>query len=100
MLLVCPKSIGRFHSEFAQMLEFMDGFQLVLISLDVLELPQGFRSMDLIIAWYLTPIGRVPRIVVLDIRAILVGIVVFDVGRGLSGSSGRLRLGGVRLSDP
>ena len=54
VLLMCPESIGRFHSEFAQMLEFIDGFQLVLVAREVIRLPQGFRSMDFVIAWWLS----------------------------------------------
>ena len=97
LLLVRPKSIGLFHSEFAEMLEFIDGFQLILISFNVVRLPQGFRSMDLGIDGWLIRRRPVLHIVVLDICAIVVRVFL-GVGAGLSGSSGGLRPEGVRLS--
>ena len=74
MLLVRPKSRGWFHSEFAQMLEFIDSFQLVRISFHVVRLPQGFWSMNLVLAGWLIPIRPVLHIVVLQIPAIVIGV--------------------------
>ena len=49
VLLMCCKSIRRFHREFASMLNYIDGFQLSLVGHDVVRLPLGFRSMDCVI---------------------------------------------------
>ena len=97
-----PKSIGWLHSECAQMLEFSDGFQVLLVALHVVQLPQGFRSMNLIVVGRLIRIRPVPNIIqFVLVCAIVVGAIVvgifFNVAGGLIGSSGGLRLGGVRL---
>ena len=94
-----PKLIEWLHSKFAQMLEFIDGFQLVPVGLHVVRLLQSLRLMNLVIAGWLIRIWLVLRIVVLGIGAFVVG-VFFGVGHSLSRWSGRLHLRGVRLSDP
>ena len=96
---MCPKLIGRFHSELAQMLDFIDNFQLVPVSFHVVRLLQGFWSMDLIIAGSLiSQIRPGLHILVLDICAIVVRVFFFGVGGGFSGSRGGFRLWGVPLS--
>ena len=79
---MCPKSIRRFYSEFPWTLEFSDGFQNVLVSLEAIRLPQELRSTDLILAGWLTSRKRpvvfvgIRHFVVLDIRTIIVVVVV------------------------
>ena len=99
---MCPQSIARLHFEFAQMLEFMDGFQLVLVTLEVIRLPQGLWSTDFVIAGWLP--SRL-RVVLLEIKVVSVGIrpiVVLGIGTVvvgvISGSSGCLRLLDVQFS--
>ena len=99
---MCPKLIGWPHFESAQMLEFVDGFQLVFVLLHIIHLPQGFRSTNLIVPGWLTRIRPTLHAVRMALVAIIVGIIVvgaivvgaivvgvfFDVGTGSIGSSG------------
>ena len=61
----------------------MDGFQQVLVSLHIIWLPEGFLSMDFILAgWMTTQIRAVRHIVVLDGRDIVAVVFFFRVGVG------------------
>ena len=100
--LMRTKSIGWLHSEFAQMLEVIDGFQPVLVAFHVVHMPQEFQPMDLIVAGWLIRKRPVPHIVqIFFVGAIVVGAIAvgvfFDLGGGLIGSSAGLRFGGVRI---
>ena len=79
VLLMCPKSIGQFHSGFPQMMEFIDGFQLVLVGREVIRLSPGLWSMDFVIVGWSSSrvrvilLERVVLLVVQGIRHIFIG---------------------------
>ena len=45
VFLMCPKLLGHFHPKSASKTEFIDGFQLCLVSFNVVRLPLGLASM-------------------------------------------------------
>ena len=94
VLLMCPKSIGRFHPKFAHMLEFIHSLQLVLVAREVIWLPQGFQSMDFVIVGCL--FSQI-TVILLETVVLLVGIRHIVVISVCSGWSGCLCLSGRSL---
>ena len=84
VVVMCPQWIGLFHPKFASRANFIDGFQLGLVRLDVVRLPLGLGSMihDCVLVWW--PLGRI-RVVLLVFR-IAFRHVLIDGCRSSSGS--------------
>ena len=67
IVLVRPKSIGRFHSERTQVLELIDGLNFMVVLRHVLGLPQRFWLRHSIVTgrWCPPPLCGVVRIILL-----------------------------------
>ena len=101
IILVCPKSIGSFHSESTQVSELIDGLDFMVVLRHVIGLPQRFWLQHNILTerWCRPTLCGVVRNILLvgrlDWPGFLVAIVV--VGVGLVRSSRSLRPRGIRL---
>ena len=94
IVVIRPKWIGCPRSGFAQMLEFMNGCQLILIGFHVLRLTPGFRPMDLIIPGWLIRIRPALHVVHNIPVLAIIGGFFFGVAGGIGSLSSSLPLGG------
>ena len=70
VIFVRAESIGRLHSECAQVLEFLNSVDLMFVLLHILWLPQRFSSSNGIVA------GRWTRPTLCGVQIVLVAIIV------------------------